>query len=135
MTRAGVWRIVLGSLAVLLISNEGRSHSGDNEKPNPRFEKVNLVGELVDPMCFMIHDGQGPSHAACAERCARGGQTLAFADRESGFVYPLIGRMHGENPNAKLYRLLGKEVRVKGALFRRGPSYFLQISEVVLGQK
>ncbi len=63
--------MLIGNMVMLLLSSDVRSHSGDVEKPNPRFEKVSLVGELVDPMCFMIHDAQGPSHAACAELCAR----------------------------------------------------------------
>src|SRR5690242_14160589 len=104
------------------------SHSADPAPVGPRCHVVAMLGEFIDPMCYCMHDARGPDHAACAEMCARGGQTLAFLDMTTGNVYPLIAAAHGQNPNDGLYKLLGKSVDMRGALYSKGGTTFLQVT-------
>jgi hypothetical protein len=123
---------VLATLLLLGVPIAADSHAPAPEPERPRFESVALTGEVVEPMCYCMHDGRGRAHASCAEMCARGGQTLAFLDIVTGNVYPLIAKNHGESPNDGLYELLGRPVDVRGSLYRKGGVGFLQISSVAV---
>jgi hypothetical protein len=91
---------------------------------------VELRGEFIDPMCYFVHDARGMSHAKCAQLCAKGGQDLAFLDDDTGRVYPLIARGHGENPNTMLVPYIGHAVRVKLAVYRRNVSLYAQVVQI-----
>jgi hypothetical protein len=123
------WLLAIIVLAMFM-PGAARSHPSAPEPVRPRFESVAMTGELVEPMCYFMHDARGPAHASCAQMCARGGQTLAFLDITTGNVYPLLAKAHGENPNDGLYDLLGIPVDVKGAMYHKGTSYFLQLTSI-----
>ncbi len=88
--------------------------------PAAKVEKVQLIGELIDPQCWYTHNGEGKDHVACAIRCAKGGQDLAFFDERSGAVHSLIAKAHAKNPNEGMYDYVGVPVRVRGTLYTRG---------------
>ena len=79
-----------------------------------------MQGEIVDPQCWIQHDGRGKAHAGCALACAKAGQTLAFLDDKTGTLYQLLAENHSSDPNAKWYGLVGKPVIVKGDVMARG---------------
>lgn len=89
-----------------------------------------LTGEVIDPQCFFVHDSRGLDHVACATRCAKGGQGLAFLEEGSGTVYPLIARTHGVSQNELVLPHVGRRVQVKGVLYARGAQSFLQVQSV-----
>jgi len=78
---------------------------------------VTLEGEIIDPQCYFTHGGRGLAHRECALMCARGGQSLAFLNRASGRVYPIIAAAHGADPNDSLYAVVGYAVLVRGTLY------------------
>ena len=46
----------------------------------------------------MSHDSKGPSHAACAETCAKAGVPLALLDEKTGAVYlPIASDQKNQN--------------------------------------
>lgn len=98
----------------------------------PQYSTVVLAGEIIDPQCFFIHESRGPDHAACATKCAKGGQGLAFLDEKSGTVYQLLARRHYANQNELVLPHVGKRVQVKGTLYRRGANVALQVQSVAV---
>lgn len=100
------------------------------EKIGPRSRMVQLAGEIIDPQCFFTHDGRGLKHAACAERCARGGQGLAFLDEASGRMYQLIAKTHGASQNEGLYPHIGRPVAISGVVFKVGENSVLLIQSI-----
>ncbi len=121
---------LLAAAATLTLPCLVAGHSGGPEQLSPRCEVIELRGEFIDPMCYFVHDARGMSHAKCAELCAKGGQNLAFLDDDSGRVYPLIARGHGENPNTMLMPYIGHAVRVKLAVYRKNVSLYAQVMQI-----
>ena len=98
----------------------------------PQYSTVVLAGEIIDPQCFFIHESRGLDHVACATKCARGGQGLAFLDERSGTIFPLLARQHYANQNELVLPHIGKRVQVKGTLYRRGANAALQVQSVAV---
>ncbi len=98
----------------------------------PQYSSVVLVGEIIDPQCFFIHESRGLDHADCATKCAKGGQGLAFLEESSGTIYPLLARKHYANQNELVLPHVGKRVQVKGMLYRRRANVALQVQSVAV---
>ncbi len=90
-----------------------------------------LQGEIVDPQCWIQHDGRGKAHTGCALSCAKSGQTLAFLDDKTGKLYQVLAPSHSADPNEPLYAWVGKPVIVKGDLMARGGMNAIVIKSVV----
>jgi hypothetical protein len=90
-----------------------------------------LAGEIVDPQCWIQHDGRGKAHTGCALACAKAGQTLAFLDDKTGKLYQVLAPSHSADPNEPLYPWVGKPVIVKGDLMARGGMNAIVIKSVV----
>lgn len=120
-------------LGILLQQVKGLTGKGrmSSAKIGPRSQPVQLAGEIIDPQCYFTHDGRGLAHAACAVRCAEGGQGLSFLEEPSGKVYPLIAKAHGASQNEGLYPHIGMPVKVKGVVISRGENSVLLIQSVV----
>ena len=97
----------------LLVAPAG--HEGHEENG---AEKT-LVGEVIDPVCYVSHDSRGAEHAACARTCAKLGVTLAILEEKTGKIYLSLPVDH-TNPNAKLFDHIAQRVEVKGLLFQKG---------------
>lgn len=102
--------------------------------PAASVEKVTLTGELIDTQCWFTHNGEGKGHAACAVKCAKGGQDLAFLDTRTGEMHSLIASGHGKNPNEGLYDHVGVPVQVRGTLYKRGTNSGLLLENVALAE-
>lgn len=98
--------------------------------PPASVTKVNLTGEVVDPQCWFTHNGEGKDHAACAIKCAKGGQDLAFLDARTGEIHTLIATGHGADPNEQFYGHVGVPVRVRGTLYKRGVNSGLLVENI-----
>ena len=134
--RVPVAVISLGALALAaflapgVLAHEGGKHApaarattartGGGEALTTKVKTVTMKGEIVDPQCWIQHDGRGKAHAGCALACAKAGQTLAFLDDRTGTLYQLLAENHSSNPNEKWYDLVGKPVIVKGDVMARG---------------
>ena len=103
---------ILGFLAPLVVFAA--------EVPAP----VTLTGEVVDTTCYLLHDGKGPEHRACAVTCVEAGAPAAILDdRTQELVYPLSPASeahHHKRPDELLLPYVGKRVRVTGRTVRRG---------------
>jgi hypothetical protein len=95
-------------------------------------KSVTLKGEIVDPQCWITHDGRGTAHTGCALSCAKAGQTLAFLDDPSGTLYMLLADNHSKNPNEPWYSYVGKPVIAKGDVFARGKLNAIVLRSVVV---
>lgn len=139
----------LAAVSVLLTVNTLQAHEGHKHTkakpvastpakaapakaalPAATVTKVALTGELIDTQCWFTHNGEGKDHAACAVKCAKGGQDLAFLDKATGEVHSLIAAGHGTNPNDGLYEHVGVPIRVRGTLYKRGPNRGLLLENV-----
>jgi hypothetical protein len=96
------------------------SKTSGGEAITAKVKTVTMQGEIVDPQCWIQHDGRGKAHAGCALACAKAGQTLAFLDDKTGTLYQLLAENHSSDPNEKWYGLVGKPVIVKGDVMSRG---------------
>lgn len=98
----------------------------------PRGEKVQLQGELVDLVCYMQHpeSGQGPEHAACARKCMK--QGLPPGLLSEGKLYLLMSQGH-ENYGPTIAEHAGTQVKVEGHLVQSGGMQALVISHLSPG--
>jgi len=103
----------------------------DASKMTTKVTPATLAGEIVDPQCWIQHDGRGKAHTGCALACAKAGQTLAFLDEKSGKLYQVLAPNHSADPNEPLYPWVGKPVIVKGNLMARGGMNAIVIKSVV----
>jgi hypothetical protein len=85
-----------------------------------KVKSVTMKGEIVDPQCWIQHDGRGKAHTGCALACAKAGQTLNFLDDKTGVLYQLLAEHHSADPNEKWYGVVGKPVIVRGDVMARG---------------
>ena len=96
---------------------------------------VTLTGEIVDTTCYLLHDGKGPEHRACAITCVNAGAPAAILDdRTHELVYPLSPASeahHHERPDAALLPYVGQRVRVTGRTVRRGGVTAIVVEKVV----
>ena len=82
------------------------------------LKPVTVIGIVVDTGCYVVHDGVGADHEACARECARKGIPLAILDA-NGKIYLPLGVDH-ENPNKRLMPFVEKKVKVTGTSVERG---------------
>lgn len=101
--------LLLASPATL-VGHEGHEEQG--------AEKT-VVGEVIDPVCYLSHDSRGAEHAACARACAKQGVNLAIIEEKTGKIYMSLPVDHS-NPNSKLFDHIAQRVEVKGPVFRKG---------------
>jgi hypothetical protein len=99
------------------------------EKPAQTGPRT-IVGEVIDPACWIINGAYGKSHAECAVACAKAGQTLAILEKRTQKVYILAGEKPGEDPNKGVLEFVGQPVLVKGRVFSRGGALGIQIASI-----
>lgn len=89
-----------------------------------------IVGEVIDPACWIINGTSGKGHAECAAACAKAGQTLAILEKKTQKVYILAGESPGQDPNKGVIEYIGQPVRVKGRVFARGGALGIQVTSI-----
>ena len=111
--------------------HEGHAMSG--AKPKPEGERKVIVGEVMDPACFLEAGSKsiGTGHFQCALDCVRSGQTLAIYDRDADRIYFVAGELPGRNPNEPLMPYIHKKVDVTGVVYHRSDAWGIVISKVV----
>lgn len=61
-------------------------------KPNPA-KPVTMVGEIIEPSCYLQIGKRGEKHRDCAQKCFRAGQPIGLLT-ENGDVYLLMDEEH-----------------------------------------
>ncbi|MGE5178960.1 MAG: hypothetical protein ACM3PF_07720 [Bacteroidota bacterium] len=89
-----------------------------------------IVGEVIDPACWIINGVSGKGHAECAASCAKAGQTLAILEKKTNKVYILAASKPGEDPNKGVVDFVGQPVVVKGRVFARGGALGIQVTSI-----
>lgn len=89
-----------------------------------------IVGEVIDPACWIINGVNGKGHSECAAACARAGQTLAILERKTNKVYILAASRPGEDPNKGIVEYAGQAVLVKGRVYARGGALGIQVASI-----
>ena len=82
-------------------------------------ENVTLVGQVIDPVCYIRHDTKGPEHKQCALYCAKQGITLGLLEDKTEKIYLAFPAEHGD-PNEKLLDFVEEHVKVTGTVYSRG---------------
>jgi hypothetical protein len=80
---------------------------------------VTLIGEIVDPKCFMgvMKPGDGRTHRACAWLCVRGGiPPVLVVDEPQGRRAVVLASADGGPANAQVLDFVGDTVEVTGML-------------------
>ena len=89
-----------------------------------------VIGEVVDPACWLVNGAKGETHKECAIACAKSGQTLAILERKTNKLYLLVTERPGENPNTALMDFIGQSVLIKGKVYSRQGSLGIQVASV-----
>src|SRR5262249_41622383 len=61
--------------------------------------RVVLKGEIVDLACYLMHEGRGDTHGACAQACGKGGGPAGLL--WEGVLYGLFAPRGGTGPFAE----------------------------------
>jgi hypothetical protein len=108
--------LVLFGLAAIV----GVSFSAQHAHREPGASReTTIVGEVIDPVCYLSHGSTGKAHRRCAESCVQQGIPLAILEETSGRVYLSLPVDHS-NPNAKLRAFIAEKVRVTGTIYSKG---------------
>jgi len=89
-----------------------------------------IIGEVIDPACWVINGAKGEAHKECAIACARAGQTLAILERKTNKVYILASERPGEDPNKGVMDYIAQAVLVKGKVYTRGGLMAIQVASI-----
>jgi hypothetical protein len=89
-----------------------------------------IVGEVVDPACWIVNGAKGPTHKECAIACAKAGQVLGIVENKTQKFYMIANDKPGEDPNKGLIDYVGQIVLVKGRVYSRGGATGIKITSV-----
>lgn len=89
-----------------------------------------IVGEVIDPSCWIVNGAGGKGHAECAAACAKAGQTLAILEKRTQKVYILAADKPGDDPNKGVAEYVGQAVLVKGRAYVRGGAIGLRVESI-----
>jgi hypothetical protein len=140
MSRAGIAGMLLVSLAVVAAAIAQEKAAPEPAKPAapatkavsaaPKSGPGSIIGEVIDPACWIINGAKGEAHKECAIACAKAGQTLAILERKTNKVYILASERPGEDPNKSLIDYVGQAVLAKGKVYTRGGLSAIQVASV-----
>ncbi len=89
-----------------------------------------IVGEVVDPACWIVNGAKGASHKDCAIACAKAGQVLGIVESKTQKLYMVATDKPGEDPNKGLIDYVGQMVLVKGRVYTRGGATGIKVASV-----
>lgn len=89
-----------------------------------------IIGEIVDPGCYLVNGSHGDSHKECATACAKAGQTLAVLEKKTNKLYLMVAERPGEDPNKGVIDYLAQTVLVKGKVYTRGGASGIMVASV-----
>ncbi len=93
--------------------------------------KVSLVGEIIDPKCFLgaMKPGNGTTHKGCAILCLKGGVPPMFVTQnaDSTITYHLLVNAAGGPLDPSTFNKVGDVIRLKGELERWDDLFVLKV--------
>ncbi|HSQ59639.1 MAG TPA: hypothetical protein VLT84_04320 [Acidobacteriota bacterium] len=94
-----------------------------------------IVGEVVDPACWIVNGAKGDQHKECALACAKAGQVLAILEAKTNKLYLIATENPGEDPNKGVIDFVAQKVTVTGKTFTRGGFTAIKIASITPGGK
>ncbi len=92
-----------------------------------------IVGEVVDPACWIVNGAKGDTHKECAIACAKAGQVLAILEAKTNKLYLIATETPGEDPNKGVIDFAGMKVTVTGKFYTRGGVTAVKIASITPG--
>lgn len=105
--------------------------SAQDDAKKDKDGAVTLTGEPLDLKCYMASGKSGEGHAACAAKCAKGGQGIAFLvmDGDEKKVYLLFNKS-GKPPVDEVVDYMGKQVKLTGVVKHLGGLNVITVEKV-----
>jgi hypothetical protein len=100
------------------------------EAPGGVVGARSIIGEVVDPGCWIVNGAKGASHKDCAIACAKAGQVLAILENKTQKLYMVATDTPGQDPNKGLIDYVAQTVVVKGRVYSRGGATGIKITSV-----
>lgn len=94
-----------------------------------------IVGEVVDPACWIVNGAKGDQHKECAIACAKAGQVLAILEAKTNKLYLIATENPGEDPNKGVIDFVAQKVTVTGKTYTRGGFTAIKIASITPGGK
>jgi hypothetical protein len=119
---------ILIVLGIILTATLGAyaQHSHDSTGTS---KDVTIIGEVIDPVCYLSHGSTGKEHKKCAEYCVKQGMSLGILEDKTEQVYVSLPADHS-NPNAILKDYIADKVKVTGTLYTKGGLKGLHVKKV-----
>lgn len=92
-----------------------------------------IVGEVVDPGCYVVNGAKGDTHKECTIACAKAGQVLAILEAKTNKLYLIATENPGEDPNKGVIEYAGMKVTVTGKFYTRGGVTAVKIASITAG--
>jgi hypothetical protein len=90
---------------------------------------ITIIGEPIDPACYITMGSKGMDHKACAEACNKAGQSLAILANDGSLFFAIEGAP-GTSPDSMLAPFIGRKVKVTGKVFESGGSKAMIVEKV-----
>ena len=90
---------------------------------------ITIIGEPLDPACYLTMGSKGLDHKACAEACNKAGQSLAILAKDGSLFFAIEGAP-GTSPDSMLAPFIGTKVKVTGRVFESGGSKAMIVEKV-----
>ncbi|PYQ54036.1 MAG: hypothetical protein DMF59_00060 [Acidobacteria bacterium] len=91
---------------------------------------VTVRGEIVDSYCYAGRGIHGPSHTACALRCAKKGIALVLVEEGTRRLYVLMPPKDDSVMPANVIAAAGTTRSVTGRMFVNSGSRFLMVDAI-----
>jgi hypothetical protein len=113
--------IIISVMIIMALGLAGldRSTWAAGSEAEDSKEKVTVIGEVIDPVCYIRHDSRGVDHKKCAEYCAGLGITLAILNEANDEVLLAFPVGHTD-PNEKVRDFISQRVKPTGVIHERG---------------
>lgn len=92
-----------------------------------------IVGEVVDPACWVVNGAKGEAHKECLIACAKAGQVLAILEAKTNKLYLIATENPGEDPNKGVIDYAAMKVTVTGKFYTRGGVTAVKIASITPG--
>ncbi|HET9952538.1 MAG TPA: hypothetical protein VFS09_12160 [Candidatus Eisenbacteria bacterium] len=92
-----------------------------------------IVGEVVDPACWVVNGAKGETHKECLLACAKAGQVLAILEAKTNKLYLIATENPGDDPNKGVIDFAAQKVTVTGKFYTRGGVTAVKISSITPG--
>ena len=120
--------IALASLAVML-GAESAPAQGHGAHRHPSGAKILIDGTLVEPVCQLARQLSDSALARCVEQRGANRASLVLLSSDSA-LYVLATDAMKDDAVAAARKLIGREVRVNGTVFRAANGYVVLLDSL-----